>query len=99
MPNTVFRFRTLAVLLTAVFLGSGDLRPGVKAQAFMLMSASTFVRYDLDSPEGALYPSDVWTVPDSSHKTGRRINLPKPDCVQQQSACHDIDVINTLDGF
>lgn len=98
MPNTVCRFRDLAVLL-AVCLGSGDFRAGVKVQALTPTSPATFVRFDLELPEGALYPSDVWTVPDSSHKTGRRMNLPKPDCVQQPSACDDIDVINTLDGF
>jgi hypothetical protein len=99
MPNTGVQFRALAVLVTAVSLGSGDFHAGAKAQAFSPISPSTFVRFDLESPEGALYPSDVWTLPDSSHKTGLRVNLPKPDCGEQPSACDDIDVINTLDGF
>ena len=99
MPNTVVQFRARAVLLTAVFLGSGDFHAGARAQAFLPISPSTIVRFDLESPEGALYPSDVWTLPDSSHKTGRRVNLPKPDCGEQPSACEDIDVVNTLDGF
>jgi pimeloyl-ACP methyl ester carboxylesterase len=99
MPNTVLRFRALAVLAMAVFLGSGDVQPLAKAQALSPISPSTFVRFDLESPEGALYPSDVWTRPDLSHKTGRRVNLPKPDCGEQPSACDDIDAVNTLDGF
>lgn len=38
-------------------------------------------------------------MPDPSHNTGLRVNLPKPDCSVRPSDCADIDVINTLDGF
>src|SRR6185295_15718294 len=79
-----------------VFPVPGAFDDDVKAHT---QRSSTFVRFDLESPEGGLYPSDVWTVPDSSHNTGRRMNLPKPDCSEQPSECHDIDVINSLDGF
>lgn len=41
----------------------------------------------------------MFTVPDASHNTGLRINLPKPDCNAHPSDCTDIDVLNTLDGF
>lgn len=54
---------------------------------------------DFDNPVRSLFPSDVFTVKDPSQNTGRRVNLPKPSCVERPSDCADIDVINTLDGF
>jgi hypothetical protein len=56
-------------------------------------------RFDLGTPGGSPFPSDLFTVQDSSHNTGRRVNLPKPDCTVRPSDCEDLDVINTLDGF
>jgi hypothetical protein len=56
-------------------------------------------RFDLSTPDGAPFPSDVFTVPDVSQNTGRRVNLPYPDCSVQVSDCDDLNVINTLDGF
>jgi hypothetical protein len=38
-------------------------------------------------------------VADSTQNTGRRVNLPYPDCAIRMSDCEDLDVINTLDGF
>jgi pimeloyl-ACP methyl ester carboxylesterase len=55
--------------------------------------------FSLESPTGGPFPSDVFTVEDSSQNTGLRVNLPKPDCIQRPSDCEDLDVINTLDGF
>ncbi|HEV8473357.1 MAG TPA: Ig-like domain-containing protein [Methylomirabilota bacterium] len=48
---------------------------------------------------GTPFPSDIYTVPDPSHLTGVRVNLPKPNCAARPSDCADIDVLNTLDGF
>lgn len=56
-------------------------------------------RFDLSRPDGGPFPSDVFTVPDANQNTGRRVNLPYPDCSVQVSDCHDLNVINTLDGF
>lgn len=47
----------------------------------------------------APFPSDRFTLPDSSQNTGLRVNLPEPDCSVQISDCQDIDVLNELDGF
>ena len=47
----------------------------------------------------ALFPSDLFTVPDSAQLTGRRIALPKPDCNSRPSDCEDVDQLNELDGF
>ena len=55
--------------------------------------------FDLRRPESGPFPSDSFTVADPTHKTGRRVNLPYPDCSVRVSDCHDLDVINTLDGF
>ena len=48
---------------------------------------------------GQPFPSDLYTVPDSTQVTGLRIDLPKPDCATHPSDCADIAVLDTLDGF
>jgi hypothetical protein len=48
---------------------------------------------------GQPFPSDLYTVPDSTQITGLRIDLPKPDCATHPSDCADIAVLDTLDGF
>ena len=55
-------------------------------------------RFEL-TPDGGPFPSDVFMVPDANQNTGRRVNMPYPDCSVQLSDCHDLNVINTLDGF
>ena len=56
--------------------------------------------FDLSSPATSPFPSDRFTVTDPEQNTGRRVNLPlPPDCVANQSDCHDLSVINQLDGF
>ncbi|TMH36956.1 MAG: hypothetical protein E6H58_00605 [Betaproteobacteria bacterium] len=57
------------------------------------------VRFDFSDPATAPFPTDRFTVRDSSQATFRRVSLPKPDCAVRVSDCQDIDVINTLDGF
>ena len=56
-------------------------------------------RFDLSSPSGVPFPTDLFTVEDPSHNTGLHVSLPKPDCGLRPSDCADIDVLNTLDGF
>ena len=55
--------------------------------------------FNLDHPDTGPFPSDIFTVADPTHNTGRRVNLPYPDCSVRVSDCEDLDVINTLDGF
>ena len=55
--------------------------------------------FDPSSPSGGPFPSDRYTVADSTQLTGVRVDLPKPNCVVRPSDCADIDVLNTLDGF
>jgi hypothetical protein len=53
----------------------------------------------------SIFPSDRFTVFDSSQNTFRRVNLPVPaDCAAPSTParalqCQDITVLNTLDGF
>src|SRR5262245_11975557 len=60
---------------------------------------STFAAFDLEVPESGPFPSDRFTVADSSQLTGRRVNLPLPDRATHPSDYDDVTVINTLDGF
>jgi hypothetical protein len=56
-------------------------------------------RFDLNSLQGAPFPTNGFTIADSTQNTGLRVDLPKPDCVARPSDCEDIDVLNELDGF
>ena len=62
-------------------------------------SGAVHALFDLDRPDTGPFPTDIFTVADHSHYTGRRVNLPYPDCAVRVSDCEDLDVINTLDGF
>ena len=48
---------------------------------------------------GQPFPSNLFTIEDSSQVTGLRVNLAKPDCAARPNDCADIDVLNSLDGF
>jgi hypothetical protein len=63
------------------------------------LAAGVTAVFDVTSPANGPFPSDRYTVPDVTHNTGLRLNLPKPNCAVRPSDCADIDVINTLDGF
>ena len=41
--------------------------------------------FDLSTPATSPFPSDWFTVPDASHNTRRRVNLPLPKCAAQSS--------------
>jgi hypothetical protein len=55
--------------------------------------------FNLDVKTEAPFPTNVFTVPDRTQNTGRRVNLPLPDCKVYVSDCQDLAVINELDGF
>ncbi len=48
---------------------------------------------------GTIFPSDKLTVKDATQATGRRVALPLPDCSVRVSDCHEIRLLNQLDGF
>jgi hypothetical protein len=62
-------------------------------------SPPVYARFELDSVSGAPFPSDLHTVADPRNRTGRRVNLPLPDCSTRPSDCNDLAVVNTMDGF
>jgi hypothetical protein len=89
-------------VFTAAALILGLSRPGGSATSTQEGEDTVgrvHARFDLSNPSGGPFPSDVFTVPDASQNTGRRIHLPYPDCSAQVSDCHDLNVINSLDGF
>jgi hypothetical protein len=65
----------------------------------MGQDARVYARFDLATPAGGPFPSDIFTVEDFSHVTGRRLAYPYPDCTLQRSDCDDLAVVNTLDGW
>jgi hypothetical protein len=55
--------------------------------------------FDLGSTATAAFPSDRFTVADTSQNTGRRVNLPLPDPTTHLSDYQDTQLLNSLDGF
>lgn len=88
-PRYSYRWLIHSVLVLSVVLisTSPTLASGVHAL------------FDLSTPRGGPFPSDVFTVADPTQNTGLRVNLPYPDCSARPSDCRDLDVINALDGF
>lgn len=84
----IVRCRHLAGLAAAVLLVPS-----------LCLDAGVEAVFDLSSPSGGPFPSDRFTVADSTQNTGLRVELPKPSCATNPSDCADLDVINTLDGF
>jgi hypothetical protein len=71
----------------------------VSAPLAVAAAGPVHARFDLISLQGAPFPSNRFTIADSTQNTGLRVDLPKPDCVARPSDCSDIDVLNELDGF
>ena len=63
------------------------------------LADSVRVRDEAGNPDGALFPSNRYTVFDGTQNTLRRVKLPKPNCAVRVSDCQDIDILNGLDGF
>src|SRR6516164_1468093 len=55
--------------------------------------------FDLAAVTTSPFPTDRFTVADTSQNTGRRVNLPLPDLITHRSDYEDTQVLNTLDGF
>jgi dienelactone hydrolase len=47
----------------------------------------------------AIFPSDRYTVADPAQRTGRRVALSEPSCPVDPSGCHEVALLNQLDGF
>ena len=64
-----------------------------------LVASGVTVSWNPQDPTIGPYPTDALTTPDSTQKSGMRINLPMPDCATAPSDCQDVELINQLDGF
>ncbi len=62
-------------------------------------TAGVVVQFDPSNPQTGPYPADFLTVPDSAQITGKRVNLPLPDCSAQATLCAELALLNQLDGF
>ena len=69
------------------------------SSAWAQPSPVVHTRFDLASVSGAPFPTDLYTIADPRNRTGRRVNLPLPDCSTRPSDCNDLAVVNTMDGF
>ena len=61
-------------------------------------STGTQAFFDLSAPGGSPFPSNRFTIPDTSQNTTLRVNLPLPDC-SNPAACYTTQTVNLLDGF
>ena len=57
------------------------------------------MKFGLDARESGIFPTDFFTVPDATMKTGLRVNLPLRDCAVHMTDCLDHAHVNVLDGF
>lgn len=90
--------RFCGALLLITFCGIPLVAPAILV-APASAASQVHALFDLNRPANGPFPSNVFTVDDSSQNTGLRVNLPKPDCISRPSDCEDLDVINSLDGF
>src|SRR5512134_1327519 len=47
----------------------------------------------------SLFPTDRLTVADPDQVTGRRVALPLPPCGADEAGCHEVRLLNQIDGF
>jgi Bacterial Ig-like domain len=100
MRTAVRKIQVLAALpLLLALLLTGETTTISGSQDSDDTSPRVQARFELSKPDGGPFPSDVFTVPDANQNTGLRVNMPYPDCNVQVSDCHDLNVVNTLDGF
>jgi hypothetical protein len=64
-----------------------------------LLIGTVLVACEPPPPPLTILPDDALTVADANQLTGRRLNLPLPDCTTRPSDCDEIRLVNTLDGW
>ena len=64
-----------------------------------LHASGVTVVFDPANPSSGPFPSDALTVADPAQKTGRRVNLPGPDCSTDRLGCIVQPALNRFDGF
>jgi hypothetical protein len=91
--------RTFVLSVAILVFASAAYRPELIGRTDHEPHTDVFALFDLAAPERGPFPSDIFTVEDTTENTGRRLAHPYPDCTVQPSDCDDLDVINTLDGW
>src|SRR5688500_10484263 len=71
----------------------------VAAALVALLIGTVLVACEPPPPPLTILPDDALTVPDADQLTGRRMNLPLPDCSARPSDCDETRLANTLDGW
>src|SRR3712207_3797276 len=64
-----------------------------------LLIGTVLVACEPPPPPLTILPDDALTVPDPQQLTGRRMNLPLPNCTARPSDCDEVRLVNTLDGW
>lgn len=64
-----------------------------------LLADGVVVLFDDSNPQTGPFPADSFTVPDSAQITGKRVNLPLPNCTAQATLCAMLAQVNQFDGF
>src|SRR5215211_2900402 len=64
-----------------------------------LLISTALVACEPPPPPLTILPDDALTVADANQLTGRRMNLPLPNCTTRPSDCDDVRLVNTLDGW
>lgn len=67
--------------------------------AALAVAGNVTVAFDPRDPAIGPFPTDFLTTPDATQLSGRRVNLPMPDCTGRQGDCQEMALINQLDGF
>ena len=89
---------TAAIALVAAAAASNDHSVSARDQVEET-DGRVHALFDFSMPSQTVFPSDYFTIADVENNTGRRLNLPYPDCSAYPSDCNDLAVVNTLDGF
>ena len=69
------------------------------AASLLAIAALTALAAPAHAAPPTLFPSDALTVADPAQRTGKRLNLPLPDCGARPSDCDELRLLNELDGF
>ena len=99
LPPPNYQLDQAAAAVVAPRPESDDLSPADLDTGAGVQASGVRPLFDLGHPTTGPFPSNVFTVPDRTQNTDRRVNLPYPDCQVYVSDCEDIAVLNELDGF
>jgi Bacterial Ig-like domain len=97
--GTTAAFATALAVALGISAVAYSLKPQSRRDGIDEKDGRVHPLFDFANTHSAPFPSNYFTVADDGNNTGRRLNLPYPDCESNKSDCEDLDVVNTLDGF